>query len=93
MNESVTELSYWEFFKVVLRLLLRREEAYMSPEQLLSTLRENGLQNIRVTGRGGIEISTEELKNSEEFKRMEAYALQRVKQDIASLRKRGFDIK
>ncbi|MGT3828208.1 hypothetical protein ACUUMB_21170 [Enterobacter kobei] len=93
MQDCVPESRHWTLIKMVLQLLIKREEAYMTPEKLLAIINENGITRIRVTGRGGIEISPEELRNSEEFKKMEAYAKQRVRKDIASLQARGYDIK
>ncbi|EPZ8357456.1 hypothetical protein ACXWYY_002975 [Enterobacter hormaechei] len=93
MQNCAPEARHWALIKMILQMLIRREEAYMTPEKLLAIINENGITRIRVTGRGGIEISPEELKNSDEFKKMENYARHRVRKDIASLKARGYDIK
>lgn len=82
---TIAEMSAWGRIKALLWIIFCSEERVMAPEKLMAILEESNIKSIRVTGRGGIEISVEELKNSEHFKNLEIQSSERVQRDLERL--------
>lgn len=82
---TIAEMNGWEKIKALFWLLFQTEEKFMSPEKLYAILEKSNIKTIRVTGRGGVEVSVEELKNSEQFKHFERLAYERVQKDLERL--------
>ncbi|EFA4859541.1 MULTISPECIES: hypothetical protein [Escherichia] len=61
--------------------LVRDDEKKYEPEVYVHTMPKNGLGSIKIHGRGGLEVSSSEIKKSPEFKAMVGYAKERVKHD------------
>ncbi|EAY6135320.1 hypothetical protein SI62_17660 [Salmonella enterica] len=69
-----------ELIKLFL-LLVKEDDKKYEPEVYLHALPKSGLGGIKIHGRGGLEVSSSEIKNSPEFIAMEIYAKERIRSD------------
>lgn len=82
MTKAMQLINFIRLFLV----LVREDDKKYEPEKYLHTLPKNGLGGIKIHGRGGLEVSSSEIKNSPEFIAMESYAKERTKKDLDFLK-------
>ncbi|TBL66657.1 hypothetical protein [Hafnia alvei] len=85
---SIETMSSWGHFKLFFELLFKKEDNHFPPEKLLEILSENGVKDVKVFGRGGVEVSIDEIKNSPQFIELTKLANARVAHDINYLTQR-----
>lgn len=85
---SIETMSSWDRLKLFFELLFKKEDNHFTPEKLLEILSENGVRDVKVFGRGGIEVSIDEIKNSPQFIELTKLANARVAHDINCLTQR-----
>jgi len=85
----ISELGFWEISKLIFRMVFRDANSSSDASSLIDSLKENSLKNVKVIGRGGVEISVDEIKNSQEFIEMQNYAKIKVNNDVREQFKSG----
>lgn len=78
---TISELGFWDKSKLVLRLFFKTNSDSSDAMYLLDALKESSLRDVRVIGRGGVEVSVDEIKNSPEFIEMQNYAKFKIIKD------------
>lgn len=78
---TISDMGFWSLSKLFISLVFKSNESVTDSDQLLKLLDENGVKDIKVVGRGGVEVSIRELKNSSQFKELEAYARLKIEKD------------
>jgi len=77
---TIADLNFWDKSKLVIRLFLKKNHD-TSGSRFLEDLKDSSLSNVRVIGRGGLEVSVDDIKNSPQFKTMQAYAKRKIIED------------
>lgn len=66
--------------KLFFQLVKDNDKKY-DPASFIKSLPESGVGAITIHGRGGLEVSSHEIKQSPEFTAMQNYAAERIKHD------------
>lgn len=78
---TISELGFWDKSKLVIRLFFKTNSDSSDSMYLLDALNRSSLRDVRVIGRGGIEVSVDEIKNSPQFIEMQKYAKHKIIKD------------
>ena len=81
---TVADMRWWDWPKLII-LFIKYRKSDFEPEKALGSLMEHDIKGVLISRRGGIEVSIDEIKNSEEFQDMIQYAKTYVEQDLAQL--------
>lgn len=68
--------------KLFFQLVKDNDKKY-DPASFIESLPATGIGAITIHGRGGLEVSSQEIKQSPEFAAMQNYAVERIKHDSA----------
>ncbi|PNF10559.1 hypothetical protein A6J71_10525 [Enterobacter cancerogenus] len=68
--------------KLFFQLVKDNDKKY-DPAAFIESLPEAGIGAITIHGRGGLEVSSQEIKQSPEFAAMQNYAVERIRHDSA----------
>ncbi|HFS5792990.1 TPA: hypothetical protein ACH1J3_002232 [Citrobacter werkmanii] len=63
--------------------LVKDTDSKYDPGTFLESMPENGVGSITIHGRGGLEVSSHDIKQSPQFAAMQHYASERIKHDSA----------
>ena len=68
--------------KLFFQLVKDNDKKY-DPTAFIESLPETGIGEITIHGRGGLEVSSQEIKQSPQFAAMQNYAVERIRHDSA----------
>lgn len=78
---TIADMSFWNKSLLILRIFLKDNKTNVSSVDFLKAIEKDELKDVSVIGRGGVEVSIDEIKKSHQFKEMQEYAKIKVNAD------------